>query len=146
MKQGLYILLALVLIVGIISITSKNNNNSSNPEHTFATESSWLLSPTGKYGLSLEKCMDDGVESYRIIVCPYEVEHFTIKAERVFRCRDTLLVLWDDTVDRIWAYSGDFGTFYWDIVDYELVINQYAHANNEIVPDDLKIAKPKIYS
>ena len=138
----------IVILLGsaVIGFRGKYANPVPNNDTTlFATEGIWLLSPSGKYGLSVEKCMDGDVDSLKIIVCGYEHDDYIIKSEKLFRCRDTLLVLWDDTMDRVWAYSGDLGTFYWDIVNFELKISPYSPDNTAEVPFALKTAKPRIY-
>lgn len=115
------------------------------PSQIFAEEGTWLASPSGSYGLSLEGCTDGGVNSHRIVVRCDEAGALELKTEEVFRDRDTLLVLWDDAEDRVWAYSGDLGTFYWDIVDFELVSHVYTMADSTEVPAALRDARPRVY-
>lgn len=146
MKKIVVILLLLAVLLTIFfSIQRKPSQNSvEQEEKVFAYENSELRSPSGEYSLSLERFELNDVTSYRIAVTALDGQ--TIYSDELFRARDTLLVLWDDAIDRIWAYSGDVGTYYWDIYNKSLVCHTYADSKDVVVvPYALSSAKPNIF-
>lgn len=61
--------------------------------------------------------------------------------------RDTLLVTWDDDLLRFWAYSGDVGTFYWDLDTHSRMWTMYRYADHRDaqVPAALREARPQYF-
>ncbi len=69
------------------------------------------VSPSGKDILTVWVHQDGPVEaeSFRILD---QNQKLLFTSTDSYRTRDTLVFLWDDS-DRVWVYSGDVGTFYW---------------------------------
>lgn len=60
-----------------------------------------------------------------------------------FPARSTNFFLWDET-DRVWVYSGDLGTFFWEYDDASRKWTKFTYADSEVpAPDFLKLVRPR---
>jgi hypothetical protein len=83
-----------------------------------ATTENPVLSPSGKYWLQVVQGFDGEVhfnQFYIIKASPdgKRTKNIVFICEDTYRTRDRTFFLWDND-DRIWAYSGDVGTFFWE--------------------------------
>ncbi len=139
------ILLSLIIVLLFVAFILAFNSKERDVGGTmpFVSEKNGLYSASGKYYLVLEVVSKDDIEHYRVVVKTLAGQE--MRSDELFRTRDTFLALWDDDLDRVWAYSGDVGIYYWDIISDKLVISQYAEHRGENVPKALKEARPFLF-
>jgi len=66
-------------------------------------------------------------------------------SEDAYRTRDALFFLWDKD-DRVWVYSGDVGTFFWERINDNYWEKHVRSENKDVaVPDLLKKLRPKFF-
>lgn len=107
-----------------------------------ATVEQPLLSPSGKYTLAVVQSEVDG----------QPMQHFQIldgNNTAVFACterfsaRDTIYMLWDSQ-DRVWVYSGDVGTYFWEPTQDPAVWRIQAYASSDVpAPQFLREKRPR---
>lgn len=144
--MGMLVLMALLVRFFVAKLITGNNN--ANDKQISASEfltsiGSELPSPSGEYMLSLEPYDDGGVMSFKFAVTSNKER---LVSEEFFRARDAFFSLWDDELDRVWVYSGDLGTFFWDICDGHLIAHSYVSSEGVNVPQALKKLKPGLYA
>lgn len=112
MKALWAIIVALIIVaLGVslkISSTDVNDN--------VATPDNNVESPSGRYVLRVVEQYVDSVKSWRFIVSENidgKVGRDIFASKDSFRIRDRVIIMWDKE-DRVWVYSGDVGTFYWN--------------------------------
>ena len=130
----------LVAITFLSNATKRKKMSDPIPENVITTKEQYLYSPSGEYILSLELYDDSGVSSYKIKV---ESDKISILSDECIRQRDTVYALWDDTLDRVWVYSGDVGTYFWDITEGKLVRNSLSERKDVKIPENLKLLRPQ---
>lgn len=87
-------------------------------DKSIATTENPVLSPSKKYWLQIVKGYDGEVHFNQFYIVKAlengkrakEIEYF---CSETFRTRDRIFFLWDSE-DRVWVYSGDVGTSYWE--------------------------------
>jgi len=145
-NKVLSLLLVALLVLIIFSVYNntkmENNNRDRVVPKGMASVSNPVTSPSGKYLLKINEVMVDGVKHNQFAV--YKVskglpETTPVFASKdVFRTRDVLFFLWDSK-DRVWVYSGDIGTFYWEYATGDIWDkHSYADNKNIQVPSLLK--------
>lgn len=101
-------------------------------------------SPSGRYLLSVVA---------RDMERPYELAftitdtrgEFLYSSEKIFDNRSVTSFLWGDE-DRVWVYSGDVGTYFWQQGDSEMDWQVATYARSEVpAPDYLKKIRPKYH-
>ena len=107
-----------------------------------ATVESSAMSPSGKYRLVIREQQAGSASS----------QHFSVESstgELVFSSADQFLTqhttyfLWDEH-DRVWVYSGDLGTFFWEYSDSMHTWEKFVYAENDIpAPEFLKKMRPQ---
>lgn len=99
-----------------------------------------VQSPSGKYVLGVKAETADGGKSWRFTISQSGSVLFT--SAEAFRTRDALFLLWDDN-DRVWVYSGDNGTFFWErAADGSWQKRAFVENRSVPVPALLKQLKP----
>jgi len=95
-----------------------------------------VISPSGKYKLEVVEGYDGNVKFNRFQIIkvgtPTAEPSIAFISNDTFRIRDTLYFFWDDE-DRVWVYSGDVGTFFWEKTNEENW-KKYAYVENKEVP------------
>lgn len=119
-----------------------SKNVQSNSDVVLTSAGYVIPSPSGKYLLSLESYDDNGVLSFKVVVTSDEIR---LISDEHFRARDTFYALWDDELDRVWVYSGDLGTFFWDICNKSMKVHSYTDSEGVNAPKTLKDLKPYLF-
>lgn len=107
-----------------------------------ATLNKPATSPTGKFVLVVtsQKTDQNTVEGFRVLdkeggIVFAPVEQFPVRSVNYF--------LWDQD-DRIWVYSGDLGTFFWQNEGQLTDWKKYIYAENDVpAPEFLKQVRPR---
>ncbi len=101
------------------------------------------VSPSGKFILALttQKLNGNEVQSFQILDKKDNAVVYT--APDSFSARDTNFFLWD-TEDRVWVYSGDLGTFFWENQGKPDSWKKYVYAESNVsAPQFLKDVRPR---
>ena len=126
---------------------SQNNGREADSVDTsmLATGQNEVLSPSGKYLLTMRESEQANVKGFYIDVESVQEKTNVFISQDFFRFRDINYLLWGEN-DSIWLYSGDSGTFYWlkTADSWEKKIYTENKGNVE-VPDILKQLKPSYY-
>lgn len=143
------IIVVFFIITVLILVSCKKNVEKSIDTKEVVTIDNPVISPSGKYQLKVIEETIDGVEHNKFAI--FKVLNSYIESEATFvscdayRTRDTLYFVWDDK-DRVWVYSGDLGTFFWEHVsDNEWEKRSFADNRSVPVPSLLKQLKPGHY-
>ncbi len=107
-----------------------------------ATAEQPLPSPSGRYKLSVVMTEVNGEP----------VQYFQIKdagdvvvfaCQERFTARDTTYMLWDEA-ERVWVYSGDVGTYFWEQSEDMAIWVKHAYASSNVsAPQFLKERRPR---
>jgi len=110
-----------------------------NPE--IATLENPSCSPSGNYFLVVKKIdFKNQPCTYFIIQNQQREDIYTCQDK--FSLRDTTFILWDQN-DRVWVYSGDVGTYFWEQQGTG-EWKKYSYVRNNIpAPEFLKRERPK---
>lgn len=99
-------------------------------------------SPSGKYVLTVDTEMMNGVEVYYFQILDTN-QNILFAAQDRFSIQHTTYFLWDQD-DRVWVYSGDVGTFFWERMAETNEWKQFVYAENNVsAPPFLKEARPR---
>jgi len=82
-----------------------------------ATPDNPVKSPSGELLLEVHEETPNGIRQWRFSISRLAGADRPVVvfiSEEAFRARDQLFILWGDT-DRVWVYSGDVGTFFWEM-------------------------------
>ena len=110
------------------------------PEQVASTERS-SKSPSGEYILVVvEETKEDGVyQSFQILDSK---ENLVFTPQESYTARSMNFFLWDDD-GRVWVYSGDLGTFFWESASPVEWI-KYSYVKSDVsAPDFLKEIRPQ---
>lgn len=150
----LIILVLLVLIVAPVVVlyymaTSVERFCGSRAECSIpATIAESQASPSGHYVLEVTEGKDTAHYLRFHIISTTEVSEKYSKREKMeaefasedkFYTRHRTYIMWDDERDRVWVYSGDVGTFFWDKV------NTDSWKKHVCVPEGMNYADPPIF-
>lgn len=107
-----------------------------------ATTENPVLSPSGRYWLQIVKGYDGEVHfnQFYIIKAGPEgkrTKDITYICEDTFRTRDRTFFLWDKN-DRVWVYSGDVGTFFWENTNENKWVRHSAFESGVEEPEELR--------
>jgi flagellar biosynthesis protein FliQ len=135
------ILLSLIICL-LSSVTACNENTMTLPKEV-ATEGKPAVSPSGTYILSVALQHEEGIPWLRCQVLDRDGELIYTIPE-TFDARHTTYFLWDQE-DRVWVYSGDVGTFFWQrtSADHTGWEKQAYAASTLPAPAFLKQMRPK---
>lgn len=101
-----------------------------------------VASPSGKFMLEALEETIEGVKHWRFAITGGETVFVPTEA---FRTRDALFMLWDER-DRVWVYSGNVGTFFWEQAgDGEWHKHSQADEPDTPVPPRLKELRPNLF-
>lgn len=107
-----------------------------------ATLDKSAVSPSGKYLLVVQKQDDDGVETFNFQLLDKNNSVLFTSPDK-FSAQDTTYFLWDAD-DRVWVYSGDVGTFFWQNEGDPTIWPKYVYAENNVpAPQFLKDVRPR---
>lgn len=134
-----------IVVMMVVVLWDKNSENSIEKKEV-ATIKNPVISPSGKYQIKVIEETIEGVKHNKFSIFKIsdgKIEPLAIfTSNDAYRTRDTLYFVWDDK-DRVWAYSGDAGTFFWERVsDDNWQKHLYADNRNISVPTILKELKP----
>lgn len=93
-----------------------------------------VKSPSGKY--SLKVIPSDSTTTYDIQITPTDLvktspaENIGITEVGFFSLRSRTNIMWDNSQDTVWVYSGDRGIYYYQIVDGQWKRNGTADLTN----------------
>jgi hypothetical protein len=99
------------------------------------------LSPSGMYLLVVVAGQDGAVrfQSFQILDRKGDTLYMS---EEKFAIRHTTYFLWDEA-DRVWVYSGDVGTYFWEYNPITELWEQHTYADTSIpAPEFLKREVP----
>jgi len=152
------LLIIIILVYSIHTLTrddKKDNNNTGyeNRSHlinkSLATPENPVKSPSGKYLLIIENGYDGVIHYNQFKIINIDSQNNIIsveyKSDYKYRTRDTLYFLWD-LYDRVWIYSGDIGTTYWEKSNNNLWLKHIYRVTDIPAPDLLKELRPKYHT
>lgn len=99
------------------------------------------VSPSGDYRLVVVSGYDGTVRFQAFQVLSQDGESLYLSPDR-FGLQHTTYFLWDQD-DRVWVYSGDLGTFFWELEDTG-EWKKHVYAQSDVpAPDFLKEVRPR---
>ncbi|HBY76900.1 MAG TPA: hypothetical protein DEG47_07820 [Cyanobacteria bacterium UBA11148] len=109
-----------------------------------ATPESPAVSPSNKYILVINSSDDAQGGFYSFQIQNQDRQVLYVSPDR-FASRHTTYFLWDQN-DRVWVYSGDVGTFFWERKQntHEWEKNSYAQSNLP-APEFLRKMRPQFF-
>lgn len=147
-KRIVIFILVILFAVLLFAFAKYSSRFSPSENLAFAKEGEFLKSNVNPdFSLSLVPTGNDGENNYCVAVFSRADNSEIFRTQEQFRIRDTLLVTWDDDLLRFWVYSGDVGTFYWDLDDDSKIWTMYRYADHKDaqVPIALKEARPRYF-
>ena len=109
-----------------------------------ATAEKAAVSPSGKYLLVIVAGQDGAVRFQSFQILDRSGDTLYMSAKR-FTARHTTYFLWDDA-DRIWVYSGDVGTYFWEYDPTTAQWEEHAYVDSNVpAPEFLKREMPGRY-
>jgi hypothetical protein len=110
-----------------------------------ATGEKAAISPSGEYILVIVSGHDRTARFQSFQILDRDGKALYLSSER-FGMRHTTYFLWDQD-DRVWVYSGDIGTFFWE---YEVNSGEWQkrlYAQSDVpAPEFLKKVRPDFFS
>lgn len=143
-------LLLLLFIICFVCISCMQNDISIKTNGV-ATQSDFVVSPSGDYILCVIDSKQENYTAKNFYVLPWgEEKDLSIEPEYIsneyFNSRHQLYFFWDE-FDNIWVYSGDIGDAVWgkkDVSNWEVIENK--NYEKYPVPNLLKDLVPKLYN
>jgi hypothetical protein len=106
-----------------------------------ATTDLAAVSPSGAYTLRVTETDENGIPTQRFQILD-QSENVVFASDQGFDVRHMTYFLWDAS-DRVWVYSGDIGTYFWEHNPDTGAWEQAAYARSEVpAPDFLKQSRP----
>ena len=104
------------------------------------------ISTTGNFKLELTEIEEDKMRynSFRVL---NNRDSIIFQPPEKFDSRHTIFILWD-TEERIWVYSGDEGTYYWELIhsnNWVKKVFSYNNTNEVAAPNFLKKVRPQFH-
>ena len=139
-KKKSFIIIGCVLLFSQILFASVQSADEQTSKH-LATLEKPATSPSGLYELAVtipdknDKLMYSfqiSDQSKKVIFTP----------ELTFSIRSTTYWLWDEN-DRVWVYSGDIGTYFWEKNDNGTWTKNSYRKSNVTAPKFLKETRPR---
>ena len=107
-----------------------------------ATQDTPAVSPSGKYILAIVPGKLNGFDTQSFQILDPERALLYASPDQ-FMSRDVTYFLWDSE-DRVWVYSGDRGTFFWENVGAVGEWSKSVYAQSEVpAPAFLKRVRPR---
>lgn len=138
-----HILQAIALLLIVSLLVSACGEEYLSPHDFVATSEKPALSPSGKFILAVLPADDEKSHAYRFQIRD-PTSHPLFTSQDRFMARHRTYFLWDQS-DRIWVYSGDVGTFFWELKN-DTIWEKRSWADNRQtieVPSFLKKTRPK---
>ena len=112
--------------------------------NSIALENQPATSPSGRFLLSI--VARDKERPYQLGFTITDTEgELLYSSDKTFDNRSVTIFLWGDE-DRVWVYSGDVGTYFWQQVDSKMDWQVATYARSEVpAPDYLKEIRPKYH-
>ena len=130
-----------IVVCGIILISACQKKAITLPNEV-ATQDKPVTSPSGNYILTVTSG-DNGTIEYQSFEILNNNEEILFSSSDQFAIRHTTYFLWDDD-DRVWVYSGDLGTFFWELNPDTSQWEKFVYAKNDVpAPAFLKQIRPK---
>jgi hypothetical protein len=132
----------LVCILSLFVMFACQERNSIEMPSEVATLEKPANSPSEKYVLVVKTQEINGnkMQSFQILDKNHTVVY---TSSDNFLTRDVNFFLWDSD-DRVWVYSGDLGTFYWENQGTPTLWKKYVYAENNVsAPPFLKEVRPR---
>lgn len=105
------LVLAMLIICGLMTTGCGGGmSTSAEDQQGLARPGRDVESPSGKYRLRVIE-EDNGELTFEVL--GEAVERY--RADVSYSDRFTTYFLWDDTADKVWVYSGDVGTYIWEL-------------------------------
>lgn len=128
-----------ILITIIISLISCERRSDNTMPKEVATQHHDAISPSGDYVLTV---LEHDGESQSFQILDYNTHAVIYTAPEKYQMRDLTYFLWDAD-DRVWVYSGDLGTFFWEY-DGIRQWKMYVYAQSNVsAPPFLKETRPR---
>lgn len=131
-----------LLFFSFLIITKMNKNRFPDEVASFGKPA---VSPSGDYllELTIPDPAQDSMVSFAIKNRNNEV---VFVPHMAFSNRSTTFFLWDDNEERVWVYSGDIGTFFWEISDDDKRWKHFSYAKEKVeAPQFLKDTRPSSF-
>lgn len=114
-RRSVWLILLLLLAVALSGCVRLPWSHAPAPEEELATSGLAtpdhpVTSPSGKFRLEVAEETLEKTRHWRFTITGGE-KPFT--PDEAYRTQDALFILWDER-DRVWVYSGDVGTFFWE--------------------------------
>jgi hypothetical protein len=107
-----------------------------------ATQETPASSPSGKYVLAVVAGKQSGNETQSFQILGQNKELLYASSDQ-FMARDVTFFLWDAD-DRVWVYSGDLGTFFWEEEGEPGTWKKSVYAQSDVsAPQFLKQVRPR---
>lgn len=147
----LKLLTYITILITLFILVVCNNTGSKKVEaidlKSIATIKNSVVSDTGNYELKVFEVVIEGTKHNKFTIS--KLTNDALESELLFtsidafRTSDNLYFMWDSE-DRVWVYSGDVGTYFWEHTgDNEWKKFAYVDNRNIPVPELLKKLKPK---
>lgn len=109
-----------------------------------ATAEKAAVSPSGNYLLVVVAGQDGTVRFQSFQILDRSGDTLYMSEER-FTARHTTYFLWDEA-DRVWVYSGDIGTYFWEYNSTTEQWEQHAYVDSGVpAPEFLKRERPEYH-
>ncbi|MBX2881892.1 MAG: hypothetical protein KTR32_18235 [Granulosicoccus sp.] len=112
---------------------------------TIALENQPATSPSGQYVLAI--IMPDEEKPYELgfTLSRASDDSLIYTSDKLFDNRSVTYFLWDRD-DRVWVYSGDIGTYFWQKADLETQWQVSTYATSDVAaPEFLKTVRGKYH-
>jgi hypothetical protein len=98
-----------------------------------ATQDHPSHSPSGKYVLEVKHEDHEGILSETFVIRMAATNEVLFAYDEWYNIRHTTVFLWD-AADRVWVYSGDIGTYFWERDQDDHHWTQHAYAQSKVNP------------
>jgi len=131
------------LLVLLIILTSCQEKAMVLPAEVATVEKS-AISPSGKYTLVIESNENSDL-SYQTFKILDQEQNILYTSDEQFDIRHTTYFLWGAD-DRVWVYSGDIGTFFWENEPDLKKWQRHVYARSDVpAPSYLKEQRPRLH-
>lgn len=138
-RYGIGRLIATALIA-IVTVACQGMRRETNRPDDVATLERPAESPSGDYLLVVVSGQDSSARFQSFEIWDRESNELLYASPERFDRRHVTYFLWDDQ-DRVWVYSGDVGTFFWEQSEQSWIRRTYAQSDVP-APDFLREMRP----
>lgn len=134
-----------LLIIFFVQCKETNRMKTEKLPEEVATLNRPAKSPSGIYYLHVVIPDKDNPEELGFEIKDIDNNIVVYRSDKTFNDRHTTFFLWDDK-DRIWVYSGDTGTFFWEERNTKGRWTQFTYVKENVpAPQFLKEIRPDRY-